>query len=77
MVEERYYVREKLFDRATEIVKDAAKAVELLGCHKQTLWSCLLLSISQRFNYWLQLCRPSDILPLANWLDQQLWQVLQ
>ena len=51
--------------------------MELLGSHKQALWSCLRLSVCQRVDYWLQLCRPSDIHPVATWLDKQLWQVLQ
>ena len=76
-VGESGFVREKLMDKAREIADDAGKAVEILGSHKQALWSCLRLSISQRFDYWLQLSRPSDILASATWLDQQLWQVLQ
>ena len=76
-VGEEQYVKMMLMDKAKEIVEDAAKAVEMLGSHKQSLWSCLRLSICHRFDYWLQLCRPSDILPAATWLDEQLWLILQ
>ena len=51
---EKMYVEAKLSDKVDKIVSDAKKAVEVLGNNKQALWSCLRLSISTRFDYWLQ-----------------------
>ena len=74
---EDQYVSARLRDRAQQIVDDGMKVVEVLGGHKQALWSCLRLSVVQRFDYWLQLFWPSDIQPVAPWLDQQLWLILE
>ena len=44
---------------------------------RQSLWSALRCSISQRFDYWLQMSYPSVVEPVARWLDEQLWKILE
>ena len=76
-VGEDEYVRFKLKGVADRIVKDAAKTVEVLARDKQGLWAALRASVSQRFDYWCQLVRPSLSRPVAAYLDTQLWRVLE
>ena len=71
------YVTSHLWKRAQKIVKDAKKTVDVLAGEKQAIWASLKWSISQRFDYWLKLSYPSDIRPVAAWLDGELWSVLE
>ena len=71
------YVTRQLRARAQDIVKDAKKTVEVLGGEKQAIWAALKWSVSQRMDYWCQLSYPSDMQPVAAWLDDQLWTVLE
>ena len=71
------YVTSQLWMRARKIVADAKKTVEVLGGEKQAIWAALKWSISTRFDYWLQLSYPTDIQPVAAWLDGELWTVLE
>ena len=41
------------------------------------MWSVLKWSLSQRFDYWLQLSYPSDVKQAAALLDRKLWKVLE
>ena len=71
------YCRHQLMEIARGIVSDGQKTAELLSGERQSLWSALRCSISQRFDYWLQMCYPSLVLPVAEWLDEQLWKILE
>ena len=71
------YVTSQLWKRAKKIVADAKKTVEVLGGEKQAIWAALKWSISTRFDYWLQLSYPTDIQPVAAWLDDELWIILE
>ena len=62
---------------AKRIVSDAQQTVQLLSTERQALWSSLRSSIAQRFDYWLQLCYPSVVKPVAAWLDSEIWKVLE
>ena len=71
------YVRHKLRSKADEIVTDAFKTANLLRSDRQALWSALRLSISPRFEYFCQLAPPSLTEPIAKYLDEKLWIVLE
>jgi hypothetical protein len=76
-VGEDEYVTHKIRVRAQKIVEDAKKTVGLLSGDKQALWVSLKWSMTQRFDYWCQLVRPSLVRPIAAYLDAQLWLVLE
>ena len=60
-----------------EIRAGAERAKEVLAGERQTLWSVLKWSISQQFDYWLQLCYPSQVKDAAQLLDQVLWDIME
>ena len=66
------FVRNMLQNRDEEIMRDAAKSVDLLAGDKQALWSVLMLSISNRFGYFCQLVPPSLVEPVARGLDSAI-----
>jgi hypothetical protein len=63
------YVRDVLEDKVEQIAVHAEKAVKVLEGERQALWSVLKWSLSQRFEYWLQLSYPSDVKEAAAPLD--------
>ena len=67
------YITHKLEEQAENIINDAEKAREVLGSDYQSLWTALRLSISTRFQYWMQLTPPSLCEPVARGLDNALW----
>ena len=71
------YVTLKLEEKRQDIMTDTRKAMEVLGGERQSLWTALKWSVSQRFDYWCQLCRPSLVRPVADTLDRDLWTVLE
>ena len=71
------YCKDQLMKIAQGIVSDGQKTAELLSGERQSLWSALRCSISQRFDYWMQMSYPSVIKPVAEWLDDQLWKILE
>ena len=71
------YCKDQLMTIAQGIVSDSQKTAELLSGERQSLWSALRCSISQRFDYWMQMSYPSVIKPVAEWLDDQLWKILE
>ena len=71
------YCTHQLRKIAEGIVSDAQQTVELLAGERQSLWSALRCSITSRFDYWLQMSYPSVVEPVASWLDDQLWKVLE
>ena len=76
-VGEDMFVIHKLQEVAKRIADEARQTVEVLVGDKQALWCALRSSINNRFGYWCQLVRPSLCRPVAEELDQQLWQVLE
>ena len=71
------YCSHKLMEIAKRIQDDAQKTAALLSTDRQALWSALRCSIIQRFDYWLQLSYPSVVAPVAKWLDDELWKILE
>ena len=71
------YCSHKLMEIAKKIQEDAKKTAALLSSDRQALWSALRCSIVQRFDYWLQLSYPSVVAPVARWLDDELWKILE
>ena len=66
-----------LHQKALEISVGAERAMQILAGERQPLWSVLKWSISQQFDYWLQLCYPSQVKDAAQFLDKVLWNVLE
>ena len=62
---------------ADKILDDARKTIEVLQNDRQALWSAPRVSISQRFDYFCQLAPPSLSRPVAAYLDEKLWGVLE
>ena len=60
-----------------EILAGAERAKLVLAGERQALWSVLKWSISQQFDYWLQLCYPSQVKEAAEVLDKMLWEVME
>ena len=74
------YVKHMLKAKASEIVNDAKRTVELLSVDRQSLWSALMVSISHRCEYFCQLSPPSLSEPVAAELDREVgkcWRKLQ
>ena len=71
------FITHKLQEQAQEIIADAEKAREMLSSNYQSLWTALRLSISTRFQYWMQLTPPSLCEPVARGLDNALWTILE
>ena len=71
------YISHKLQEQAQQIIDDAEKAREVLRTDYQSLWTALRLSISTRFQYWMQLTPPSLCEPVARGLDNALWSILE
>ena len=55
------YVHHVLNEKVEQIAEQAEKAVKVLEGERQSLWSVVKWSLSQRFEYWLQLSYPSDV----------------
>ena len=74
----RAYVKEVLTEKAKEVVGMAEKAGDLLAARsRQALWQLLRLSMAQQFDYWFQLCYPSDTESIAQVVDDGLWKVME
>ena len=58
-------------------MSDAERTRDVLAQDRQALWTGLRLSISQRFQYLLQLVPPSLTRPVAAELDAKLWQLFE
>ena len=61
-----------LKERAEEIVKEAEEITEILCEDSQALWVVLHRSLAHKFDYHLSLSYPSDIRPVAAYLDSGL-----
>ena len=71
------YCTHKLMEIARRIASDAQQTAQLLAGERQSLWTALRVSTSRRFDYWLQLAYPPVVEPVARWLDNQLWSMLE
>ena len=71
------YVRAVLEEKAKEISTTAEEVASILGEDAQALWVVLHRSLSNKLDYHLTLCYPSDIRPVAAALDRTLWAVLE
>ena len=71
------YVQNVLDEKVEQIAEQAEKAVKMLEGERQALWSVIKWSLSQRFEYWLQLSYPSDVKAAAVALDRKLLRVLE
>ena len=71
------YVRHMLDKKIDEIAEDAKKSFDTLEEERQALLAILRSSIAQQFDYWCQLCYPSDIKAAAERLDAIEWGVLE
>ena len=65
-----------LRERAEEIVKEAEEITEILCEDSQALWVVLHRSLAHKFDYHLSLSYPSDIRPVATYLDSGLWSMM-
>ena len=59
-----------------EIADGARRARDILAGERQSMWAVLKWSISQQFDYWLQLVYPSQVKEAAELLDDVLWEQL-
>ena len=71
------YVKHVLYQKAKEITDGAERASEVLAGDRQALWAVLKWSISQQFDYWLQLVYPSPVREAASMIDNVLWRVME
>ena len=71
------FVAFQLDNKVKEVVERAVKAVKLLEGESQVLWTILRVSIRHQFEYWLDLCYPSDVLQAAQKIDTLLHEVLE
>ena len=67
------YVRHALWTKAAEVERDINKVVEVLAEDSQALWVAIHRSLAHKMDYHLSLCYPSDILPVAKYLDSVIW----
>ena len=50
-----------LMEKVREVEEKVRSCCRVLGQERQALWTTLKLSVSQTFDYWLQLVYPSQI----------------
>ena len=60
-----------------EIAEGARRAKDILAGERQALWSVMKWSVSQQFDYWLQLVYQSQVKEAAVLLDNVLWEVME
>ena len=53
------------------------KSCQLLGDDRQAMWNLLSSSITHKLGYHLALQYPSDMLPVAEEVDNVLWGMLE
>ena len=71
------YVRKALQLKAEEVKRDMEQVADILAKDSQALWVALHRSLAHKMDYHLSLCYPSDILPVAEYLDKTLWGVFE
>ena len=71
------YVNHELKKKAEEVVNEVEEITEILGEDSQALWVVLHRSLAHKMDYHLSLCYPSDIRPIAAYLDSVFWSMLE
>ena len=66
------------FEKVQEVKGEVERVKEVLGVEDgQAVWSILKCSLSQKLDWHLSLCYPSDISDAAAELDSVLWDLLE
>ena len=71
------YVGQALCEKGLEVQSDMKQVASTLSQDSQALWVALHRSLAHKLDYHLSLCYPSDILPVAEFLDTVAWSVLE
>ena len=71
------YVSHMLEEKAQEVVSEVEEITEILGEDSQALWVVLHRSLAHKMDYHLSLCYPSDVRPIATYLDSVFWSMLE
>ena len=66
------YVAHMLDAKVEELEVEATRVCEVMGGERQALWAILRSSLAQKFDYWLQLVHPTQILVAAERVDRIL-----
>ena len=71
------YVGQALWEKGLEVMRDMEKVASTLSQDSQALWVALHRSLAHKLDYHLSLCYPTDILPMAEFLDTVAWTVFE
>ena len=71
------FVRQTLQQKAAEVKRDMEVVADIFSEDSQALWVALHRSLAHKMDYHLSLCYPSDILPVAEYLDTVLWSLFE
>ena len=71
------YVNHMLKIKAQEVVQEVEEITDILGDDSQALWVVLHRSVAHKMDYHLSLSYPSDIRPIAEYLDSVLWSMME
>ena len=71
------YVAAALRKKAEEVARDVEKVCSILSEDSQALWVAVHRSLAHKMDYFLSLCYPSDVLPVAEYLDTVLWAAFE
>ena len=71
------YVGQALKEKGLEVKRDMEQVASTLHQDSQALWVALHRSLAHKLDYHLSLCYPSDILPMAEFLDTVAWDLFE
>ena len=71
------YVGQALWEKALEVKRDIDQVAHTLSQDSQALWVALHRSLAHKLDYHISLCYPSDILPMAEFLDTVAWSLFE
>ena len=71
------YVGQALWEKGLQVKRDMEQVAATLSQDSQALWVALHRSLAHKLDYLLSLCYPSDILPVAQFLDTVAWSVFE
>ena len=74
---DRGFVRRALSVKATQVAAAIEETMEVLGDERQALWHVIRLSSACKFDYWLQLNYPTDVVAAAQVVDAALWPAME
>ena len=69
------YVGKALRKKGLKVKKEMEQVASTLHQYSQALWVALHPSLAQKLDYHMSLCNPSDILPMAEFLDTMAWSL--